>query len=484
MDHYPTKEQAKTSMLFSPIRIGTRMAKQRTWVPAMVPWRATLDGYVTDAVLDWYRRFALGRPGVLVVEATGISDIASGALLRIGSDQYIEGLSKLVSVVKEASEGETLLFIQLIDFLPIKRRPSIDKFFGKYLSITDIHRQWFRNYYGYRTQDDTSIRDALMSQDDACWQVVLSRRDYESLCYGYRECITDVHLSRIQTLPQRLPFDFARAACRAKQAGFDGVELHYAHAYTMASFLSRRNTRTDNYGGSLENRVRLPNEVLVAVRKQVGSDFLVGVRMLTQEIIEGGSDCSEAIFYAEMFAQRQVDYISLSRGGKFEDAKQPNIGQVRYPYTGDSGHECIPAVSHTQSPFGLNVEDAGKVRCALVDRGYHHIPVVVSGGIASFVQAESVLQNGSADIIASARQSLADPDWFRKLSMGLGREIRRCIFTNYCEGLDQKHKQVTCQLWDRLDLDEAVSLDITRKRRLTAPQWNPSCDDQNTQSHS
>ncbi len=84
--------------------------------------------------------------------------------------------------------------------------------------------------------------------------------------------------------------------------------------------------------------------------------------------------------------------------------------------------------------------------------------------------AESALQDGVADIIGAARQCLADPDWFLKLETGHGGEIRQCEYTNYCEGLDQTHKQVTCKLWDRLALDEPDILkSADGKRRLTAP---------------
>src|SRR5262249_21595640 len=118
---WPTAEAAASARLFQPIALGARTARQRTWVPAMVPWRATDDGFVTRDVIDWYRRFAEGKPGVLVVEATGIRDIPSGPLLRIGHDRFIPGLTDLVRAVHDASEGETLLFIQLIDFLAIRR---------------------------------------------------------------------------------------------------------------------------------------------------------------------------------------------------------------------------------------------------------------------------------------------------------------------------------------------------------------------------
>src|SRR6476620_6746594 len=134
---WPTAVAAAQSLLYQPIKIGSLQAKSRTWVPAMVPWRATEDGFVTEQNLDWYRRFAEGRPGVLVVEATGVRDIPSGPLLRIGDDRFIPGLRKLVDVVREASHGETLLFIQIIDFLSVKRRPERAKYFQTFLQIRE-----------------------------------------------------------------------------------------------------------------------------------------------------------------------------------------------------------------------------------------------------------------------------------------------------------------------------------------------------------
>jgi len=94
---WPTREEAARARWFAPLRLGASVvAEQRTWVPAMVPWRATEDGFVTPEVLDWYGRFAEGQPGVLVVEATGIRDVPSGPLLRIGDDRFLAGLARLV----------------------------------------------------------------------------------------------------------------------------------------------------------------------------------------------------------------------------------------------------------------------------------------------------------------------------------------------------------------------------------------------------
>jgi 2,4-dienoyl-CoA reductase-like NADH-dependent reductase (Old Yellow Enzyme family) len=466
---WPSREDARRSILFSPCQVGPVRLLERTWVPAMVPWRATEDGEVTAELLSWYERFAAGRPGAIVVEATGIRDVPSGPLLRIGHDRFVPGLTELVDRVRRASDGRTRLFIQIIDFLAIRRRPEPEAFFRRYLKLTDRHREAVP-----RAAGDEEVREALLTLPEGDLESVLEERELEALRFGFRERVTDTDREHIRDLPGQLPVLFASAARRARQAGFDGIELHYAHAYTMASFLSARNDRQDAYGGSLENRVRLPLEVYREVRRAVGTDFVVGCRFLAEECIEGGSSVEDAAWFGLEFARAGMDFLSLSRGGKFEDAKQPKIGWAAYPYTGPSGYECMPtAISDARGPFGRNVEPTTRVRHAVRAAGYD-TPIVVAGGISTFEQAEEILDSGKADIVAAARQTLADPDWFRKMRLGRGDEIRRCIYTNYCEGLDQKHKQVTCQLWDRTELAEAgVELSSDCKRRLTAPAWNP-----------
>jgi 2,4-dienoyl-CoA reductase-like NADH-dependent reductase (Old Yellow Enzyme family) len=464
----PTAEEAAASRLFSPADIGPVRLRQRTWVPAMVPWRATDDGFVTDDVIEWYRRFAMGRPGAIVIEATGIRDIPSGPLLRIGHDRFVPGLRRLTDAVREASGGETRLLIQIIDFLTIRRRPEPEKFFSRFLRITDE----IRRNLGGGDRPDEEIRAALARLPPEELARVLPARDLESLRMGYRERVTDMHLDHIRTLPQVLPGLFAAAARRAREAGFDGVELHYAHAYTMASFLSATNDRPDGYGGARENRVRLPLEVFAAVRAETGTDFCVGCRFLSDECIEGGNTVDDACFFGTAFARAGMDFLSLSRGGKFDDAQQPQVGWAAYPYTGRSGYECMPAfISDAHGPFGRNVAPAARIRASIHAAGLA-TPVVVVGGIHGFEQAEGILARGEADIIGAARQSLADPDWFLKVRLGRGDEVRVCEYSNYCEGLDQKHKQVTCKLWDRLDTDApGVRLASDGRRRLTPPPW-------------
>lgn len=470
---WPDRETAASSRLFGPVDLGPVALEQRTWIPAMVPWRATGDGLVTPEVLEWYGRFARGRPGAIVVEATGIRDIPSGPLLRIGDDRFIDGLRSLVETVREASAGHTRLFIQLIDFLSIRRRPDPERFLREYLKITDSHRKAL----DAGDWDEDRIRDHLASLDDDDLDAILDERELESLRMGYRERVTDTHLPQIAELPQVLPELFANAAVRAKEAGFDGVELHYAHAYTMSSLLSRLNTRDDGYGGPLENRLRLPLEVFSAVREAVGEDYTVGCRYLADDIVEGGNTVEDAARIGVVFAGAGMNFLSLSRGGRFEDAQQPSVGAAAYPYTGPSGYECMPQYySDEKGPFGRNFEAAAQIRNAIRAAG-HVTPVVVTGGVHGFQQAEEILSEDRGDIVGFARQALADPDWFLKVRLGRGDENIVCEYTNYCEALDQKHVPVTCKLWDRVNMDEDGILKTPDgKRRLTAPVWEPELD--------
>lgn len=464
-------------MLFEPLTHGALQLRTRTWVPAMVPWRSNEDGDATSEVLAWYGRFAEGLPGAIVVEATGVRETKSGPLLRIGHDRCIPGLRRLVETVRAKSEGRVRLFVQLIDFLAIRRRPEKAVWTRRFWQPAARHRERLARSTGdesWLALDEAALRERALSLPHELLLAALDEREVEELEMGWRERVTDIHQPHIAHLPLALPSLFAAAARRARIAGFDGVELHCAHAYTLASFLSRRNDRADGWGGSREARAKLPLQVADAVRAETGRDFVVGVRLLGDEAIEGGSTIEDAREYATWFAQRGLDFVSVSRGGKFEDARQPKVGEAAYPYTGPSGHACMPTVKSHGEPRGANLPLAREIRAAIRAAGLR-TPVVAAGGIDNRELAERALADGSCDLVAAARQTLADPDWWLKLELGRDAEVRRCSYTNYCEGLDQRHKQVTCRLWDRdhaaRDADGALSLSLDGKRRLLAPPW-------------
>ena len=274
---------------------------------------------------------------------------------------------------------------------------------------------------------------------------------------GWRQKITDLARDEISEIPRL----YAAAAARARKAGYNGVELHMAHAYTLSSFLSLRNTRRDEYGRSLENRMRLPLEVLSAVIREVGGDFPVGIRFDAEECIKDGYTVRDSARMAHRFALTGAAYLSLSAGGKFEDALHRK-GTPLYPYTGYSGDRCMPSVNY---PDGANLYMAEAVKAHLSGRGCS-TPVVATGKIRSPEQAESILEAGSADLIGMARALLADPDWPRKVREGRSDAIVRCIYGNVCKNLDENFKRVRCVLWPRGALQAPESAD------LTPPEWS------------
>src|SRR5215510_4062528 len=181
---WPTQQEAARSLLFTPIQVGPITLESRTWVPAMVPWRATDDGFVTPNIIEWYGRFAAGRPGAIVVEATGIRDIASGPLLRIGHDRFVPGLRDLVAVVRERSAGRTRLFIQLIDFLTVRRRPEPARYFERYLAVGPALRDRLAGALAdprWREVPEPEVRARLAAAERPLVEAVLDAAELEAL---------------------------------------------------------------------------------------------------------------------------------------------------------------------------------------------------------------------------------------------------------------------------------------------------------------
>ncbi len=364
--------------LLTPLAINGMTLPNRVVVPAMVTRLSGEDGYVNDAVIERYLRYAEGQVGLIVVEATAIHGNKSGPLLRLSDASFIPGHRALVRRVHDASASR--IVPQIIHFLKVARS-------------------------------------------------------------GWRQTIDSLETAEIDLIVEQ----FAAAAARAREAGYDGVELHSAHAYTLSSFLSRHNPRRDAYDGrTLEGRLHLFGRVMAAVRARVGADFPVGVRFLAEEAIKDGYALPDAQRIALRMAQLGVDYISLSVGGKFEDAIH-KPGQPLYPYTGYSGDRCMPGDWYPALP---HAEHAAAIKRYVNAKG-HDVPVVSVGKISDPRDAERLLAEGKADLIGMARQLLSDPDWVRKLATGCEDAIIRCIYCNVCKQLDENFKLVTCFLWPK-----------------------------------
>ncbi len=257
---------------------------------------------------------------------------------------------------------------------------------------------------------------------------------------GWRQTVDMLSLGELDAIVDA----YGSAAVRARACGFDGVELHMAHAYTLSSFLSRLNPRKDAYGGSLANRLRLPLRVMRRVREQVGDDFPIGVRFLGEECIRNGYTVVDAGPIAIELARAGADYVSLSAGGKFEDARVIE-GEPLYPYTGYSGDRCMPGAAY---PDGANLAMPEAVRAALRAAG-ENTPVVAVGKIGTKALAEKVLASGQGDLVGMARALLADPDLPKKWARGEEDRVVRCIYGNVCKTLDENFKRVDCTLWPK-----------------------------------
>ena len=387
-----------TNLILAPIRINQLTLPNRMIVPAMVTRLSGEDGLVNQAITDRYTRFARGEVGLIVVEATAVHQSKSGPLLRLGSDEFLDGHRELVARIHD--NGPSKVALQIIHFLKIARS-------------------------GWRQTVD-----------------MLSKDEIKAIIQAY-----------------------ADTAARVREAGYDAVELHMAHAYTLSSFLSTRNKRRDEYGGrSLETRLRVPSEVMLQVRQRVGDDYPIGVRFDAEECIKDGYGLNDAKYMALRLAQLGANYVSLSAGGKFEDA-QHEEGEAPYPYTGYSGDRTMPPASFQDAP---NVYLAAGVKAFLAT----HAPqlttkVVTTGKIRTPSDGDAILQAGNADMIGFARALLADPDMPKKARLGRENTIVRCIYGNVCKQLDENFKQVRCgSLWPRefLHAPEAPNDDI-------APIW-------------
>lgn len=217
--------------------------------------------------------------------------------------------------------------------------------------------------------------------------------------------------------------EFGEAARRAKEAGFDAVEIHGAHGYLLNEFESAySNKRTDEYGGSMENRHRFPLEVLGSVRAAVGPDFPVIFKLSAVEGVEGGITIDESCIFANELVENGVSAILTSR------AVYENV-QMQIPPAGE--------------PLGLNIENAVILKKAINNA----VPVSVVGRLRDLQMIEDALNNGKADFVTFGRPLLCDPDFPAKIAEGRYDEIRRCLSCNQgCADILLTGKPITCML--------------------------------------
>lgn len=245
---------------------------------------------------------------------------------------------------------------------------------------------------------------------------------------GWRQSVEEVPIEQIK---QSIDF-FEAGAIRAREAGFDAVEIHAAHGVLQADFLSLKNKRKDEYGGKkLENRMRFTGEVYERVRKALGKDYPIGIRINGDEFIIGGTTLTQSKLAAKKLAELGLDYISISVGGKYDDSYGTDPWGLTFPYPpwgGYSGFRCMP---ENYMPEATNVYLAEGIRKTVREAGYG-TPIMTAGRITTPELAESILKDGKADLIGICRQIIRDPDWPKKAKEGRPKDIKKCAYCNNC----------------------------------------------------
>jgi 2,4-dienoyl-CoA reductase (NADPH2) len=242
---------------------------------------------------------------------------------------------------------------------------------------------------------------------------------------------------------------YVRCATLAKQAGYDGVEVMGSEGYLLNQFLcARTNPRQDRWGGSIENRMRLPVEVVRRIRAAVGPDFIIMYRHSVLDLVEGGNSWEEVVQVAQALEQAGVTILN----------------------TGYGWHEArIPTIV-TSVPRAAFAGVAGRLRKEV------NVPVVASNRINMPIDAESVLARGDADLVSMARPFLADPDWVAKAQGGRSDEINTCIACNQaCLDHTFSNQRATCLVNPRACHEtELVYRQTARRRRIAVVGAGPA----------
>jgi 2,4-dienoyl-CoA reductase-like NADH-dependent reductase (Old Yellow Enzyme family) len=368
------------SMLASSFKINSLSLANRITMAPLYLGYAGADGAVTELMLDHYREMAASGAALLVVEHTAVhtSGLGSPFMLRADDDRYIPGLSRLADVIK--SQG-ALAFLQI-------------------------------NHTGRYTFGP----DRLAPSPFPTGEVIPK----------------EMSLDQIQEIAQ----GYADAALRVKQAGFDGVEIHGGMGYLLVQFLSpRTNQRTDGYGGTLENRMRFPLEVVERVVSTVGDSFPIGYRFLAEEEHPDGLHPAETTVYAAKLVKKGVAYLSVVSG------------------TYDS--YALPEYVEKRKQEGYMTQWA-----ALIKQAVPNIPVITAGRIQTPEFAEGILTKGKADLIGLARILLADPLWPKKAMGLISQPIVSCEPNcSLCQRRIYRGKPASCSQWNR-EKKEAFALKV------------------------
>ncbi|MBP9014587.1 MAG: FAD-dependent oxidoreductase [Smithella sp.] len=361
----------KYSHLFSPITINGMTLKNRAVMPPMGTGYGNADGTVSDRLLAYLARRAQGGTGLIITEICAVDPRGKGFPNELGAwkDDFISGLVRIPEALHR---------------------------YGAKVALQLHHagRETFEAAAGAMPEAPSAIPSVILGQP--CEAMSLER----------------VH---------QIIDAFAKAAGRAREAGFDAVELHGAHGYLLNQFLSPfSNQRDDDYGGSEENRMRFILEIIAAARKVVGKDFPLWIRVSADELVRGGYDLAFMQRFAPKMVAAGIDAIHCS------------VGVYSTPGS-------LSVASMDTDP-GFNLFRARALKEVV------NVPVIGVGRINNPELADEAIARGDADLISFGRQHLADPDFINKAKEGKFEDIRWCVACNQgcIERLSFEMKSATC----------------------------------------
>ncbi|MBT4511320.1 MAG: FAD-dependent oxidoreductase [Chloroflexi bacterium] len=350
---------ASLSKLFTPIKIGNMEVRNRIVMSPMTTLYADMKEEITDLALDYYVARAKGGVGLVTVEACTVD--------RPHNYQFKS--------------------LALWD----------DKFIPRHKELTDALHAHGAKAVPQITHPGPESRAPVLFQTPSVGPSVVKSEQTGEIC-------EELSVEEIGIIVEK----YGDAARRAREAGYDGMELHAAHAYMLAgSFLSpHRNKRTDQYGGTIENQVRFVQEVLRNVKAKAGQDFPVTIRISGEELIPDGRSLEDTLRMVPLLVEAGADAFHVS-GGAID--KLVTMVEARPEY-----------------PLGFNVPAAAAFKKSV------DVPIMVVGRIKDPIQAEEILQKNQADRIVMGRGLLADPEWPNKAKTGKLDEIRKCISCLNC----------------------------------------------------
>ena len=388
-------------MLFSPMKIGNVEIKNRIVMAPMCMGFGQYNGCATETMMDYYEERAKGGVGLIFTEITRINDItgaSSFGQLGMSHDYQIPALREMADRIHKHN-------CKIMVELHHPGRQNLGLMIGT-VPICNIGSKLMGNLYT-KILTQAVIPQGKKLQD----KHIVPRTVAPSKCE--RSKMSDsVNRELSANEIKRIICQFIEGAVRVKKAGCDGVELHAAHGYLIQQFLSpNTNKRTDQYGGSLENRMRFLLEIIDGIRLNCGKDFPIVVRLTVDEMYSEigqngkGYNLEEGIKMAKILSDKGIDAIDVSSAAY------------------DTFNYWLEPTTFTPGWRKYLASEVKKV----VD-----IPVIAANLIRSPKQAEMQLEEGTQDFISLGRPLIADPHWPNKVKSGNENLIKRCVCCLYC----------------------------------------------------